>query len=54
VGLGWGFGAAFGAKYIVIDPEFESQDKRPRWLRQLQDQAKILKFDAAHAQEKHA
>lgn len=36
LGLGWGFGAAYGAKYIVVDPEFESKDKRPRWLRQLQ------------------
>eukprot|EP00983_Pelagomonas_calceolata_P100700 1158603-Pelagomonas_calceolata.AAC.1 len=33
-----GYGAAFGSKYIVVDPEFNSvsQDKRPNWLRQLQ------------------
>ena len=36
IGLGWGWGAAFGANYIQIDPEFESNDKRPKWLRQLQ------------------
>jgi hypothetical protein len=24
-----------GSKYIVIDPEFAQQDKRPKWLRQL-------------------
>ncbi|KAJ9529763.1 hypothetical protein QJQ45_014534 [Haematococcus lacustris] len=39
LGLGWGYGAAWGSKYLVIDPEFESQDKRPQWLRQLQVQA---------------
>jgi len=39
LGLGMGYGAAFGSKYIVVDPEFNSlaqQDKRPNWLRQLQ------------------
>ncbi|KAJ9529885.1 hypothetical protein QJQ45_022309 [Haematococcus lacustris] len=39
LGLGWGYGAAWGSKYLVIDPEFESQDKRPQWLRQLQVRA---------------
>uniref|UniRef100_A0A7S3QJN6 Uncharacterized protein n=1 Tax=Dunaliella tertiolecta TaxID=3047 RepID=A0A7S3QJN6_DUNTE len=47
LGLGMGYGAAFGSKYIVVDPEFNSvsQDKRPNWLRQLQDQAGIMRFD---------
>lgn len=34
-----GYGAAFGSKYIVVDPEFDSlsqQDRRPNWLRQIQ------------------
>jgi len=37
LGLGMGYGAAYGSKYIVVDPEFNSvsQDKRPNWLRQL-------------------
>ncbi|KAL6747990.1 hypothetical protein V8C86DRAFT_2891512 [Haematococcus lacustris] len=43
LGLGWGYGAAWGSKYLVIDPEFESQDKRPQWLRQLQDTISVLK-----------
>lgn len=38
VGLGWGTGAAFGSKYIIIEPEFESQKKQPKWLTQLQNQ----------------
>lgn len=39
LGLGLGYGAAWGSKYIVVDPEFDSLDKkdsRPVWLRQLQ------------------
>mmetsp|Transcript_30207 Transcript_30207/g.89645 ORF Transcript_30207/g.89645 Transcript_30207/m.89645 type:complete len:100 (-) Transcript_30207:592-891(-) len=46
VGLGWGWGAAFGSNYIQVDPEFESsRDNRPRWLRMLQDQASVLKYE---------
>jgi hypothetical protein len=37
VGLGWGQGAAFGSKYIVIEPEFETKKRRPQWLTQLQN-----------------
>ncbi len=44
VGLGWGWGAAHGSHYIQVDPEFETKDKRPRWLRQLQDQVSVLKY----------
>ncbi|KAG1671142.1 hypothetical protein FOA52_005396 [Chlamydomonas sp. UWO 241] len=45
VGLGWGYGAAYGSNYIQIDPEFETKDKRPKWLRTLQDQASVLKYE---------
>lgn len=48
VGLGWGYGAAWGSKYIIVEPEFSNdgqRDRRPRWLAQLQDQLNILKFE---------
>ncbi|KAF8072454.1 hypothetical protein HT031_000113 [Scenedesmus sp. PABB004] len=50
LGLGWGYGAAWGSKYIIIEPEFESKKPggRPRWLAQLQQQLRIQKFE--HAQ----
>ena len=51
VGLGWGFGAAWGSKYIVVEPEFESNAKagaRPSWLAQLQQRLRIEKFERAH------
>lgn len=47
VGLGWGYGAAWGSKYIIIEPEFDtgSKDKRPKWLAQLQDTLRIKKWE---------
>lgn len=46
LGLGWGYGAAFGSKYIVIDPEFaeSKSDRRPQWLRHLHNTVAGLKF----------
>jgi hypothetical protein len=50
VGLGWGYGAAWGSKYIIVEPEFDSgQEKKPRWLEQLRQQLRISKFEHAHA-----
>jgi hypothetical protein len=51
-GLGWGYGAAWGSKYIIIEPEFESGKKAggPRWLAQLQQQLRIQKFEKSHQQ----
>lgn len=52
LGLGWGYGAAWGSKYIVIEPEFErgpGEAPRPRWLAQLQQQLRIAKFEKAQA-----
>ena len=49
VGLGWGWGGAFGSNYIQIDPDFESsQDKRPRWLKGLQETVSVMKFEKHH------
>ncbi len=31
LGLGWGYGAAWGSNYIVVDPEFE--EARVGWGR---------------------
>jgi hypothetical protein len=43
VGLGWGHGAAWGSKYIVVEPDFSSadgsRDMRPRWLAQVRRRA---------------
>ncbi len=54
VGLGWGFGAAWGSKYIIVDPEFgdaNSAAGKPRWFSQLQQQLRIAKFEHNHAHE---
>lgn len=53
LGLGWGSGVAFGSKYIVIDPEFEEgkKDKRPKWLMDLQDRLKAMKFNWTDRQQ---
>ena len=50
IGLGWGYGAAWGSKYIIIEPDFAdaSKDKKPKWLSQLQQQWRIARFE--HAQ----
>ena len=49
VGLGWGSGAAWGSKYIIVEPEFDSgKDKKPRWFEQLKQQLRIVKFEHAH------
>lgn len=51
-GLGWGYGAAWGSKYIIIDAEFESAAKdvgaKPSWLAQLQQHLRISKYEKAH------
>ena len=55
VGLGWGFGAAWGSKYIIVDPEFNSagaQPAKPRWFSQLQQQLRIAKFEASHKENR--
>jgi len=48
IGLGWGFGAAWGSNYIIVDPEFGDaggQPSKPRWFSQLQQQLRIAKFE---------
>ncbi len=48
IGLGWGYGAAWGSKYIIVNPEFEdksSSARKPGWLAQLQQQLKVLKLE---------
>lgn len=55
LGLGWGFGGAWGSKYIIVDPEFagsSSQQSKPRWFSQLQQQLRIAKFEAAHQEHR--
>ncbi|MEW5307699.1 MAG: hypothetical protein WDW38_008285 [Sanguina aurantia] len=47
-GLGWGYGAAFGSQYLVIQSEFDTsrkEDKRPQWLKQLQDKVTAVKVE---------
>jgi hypothetical protein len=50
VGLGWGYGAAWGSKYIIVEPEFsdDSKAKKPKWFAQLQQQWRIATFEHAH------
>ena len=54
MGLGWGWGGAFGSNYIQIDPDFESssKDKRPSWLKGLQETVSVLKFQKHQEQGK--
>jgi hypothetical protein len=48
VGLGWGQGAAFGSKYIIIEPEFEKKKRQPQWLAQLQNHIAGHKITEPH------
>lgn len=49
MGIGWGFGAATGTKYRFIKTVFDTHSTlgRPRWLSQLQDRFRALKFPHA-------
>ena len=35
LGLGWGYGGAYGAKYIIVNPEFSKV--KPAWKQKLDD-----------------
>ncbi len=51
-GLGWGYGAAIGSKYLIVESEFEQERRTPGWMARLSAAVRSLHFERSHQDEK--